>query len=141
MFFVGFARYCLFSVMSLKVAEVAPRWPRKGSQMAPRWPLGASGEPLGSLRGPLGGLLGASWGPLGGLWGLLGDLSGASLGFRGSSHNKGEDKLSYDSLNMRLGVVLGPSWGHLGANLEPTWGQLGALGRPSGAISGDVIPS
>ena len=31
---------------------------------------------------------------------------------------------------MRLGAVLGPSWGRLGAVLGPSWGPLGVLLGP-----------
>ena len=39
---------------------------------------------------------------------------------------------------MRLGAVLGPSWGHLGAILGPSWSHLGAILAPSWAILGDL---
>ena len=35
---------------------------------------------------------------------------------------------------MRLGAVLGLSWGRLGAILGPSWGHLGAILGPSWAI-------
>ena len=31
-------------------------------------------------------------------------------------------------------VILGPSWGHLGAILGPSWGHFGAILGPLGAI-------
>ena len=39
---------------------------------------------------------------------------------------------------MRLGTVLGASWGPLGVILEPSWGPLGAILGPLWAILGDL---
>ena len=88
---------------------------------------------------------GASWGLLGVSWEALGGFLEASWGFRGSSRRKGKEKVMQESLQMRLGAVLGPSWdslgtllgpsgGRLGAILGPSWGHLG----PSSAILGDL---
>ena len=42
---------------------------------------------------------------------------------------------------MRLGAVLGPSWGHLGAVLGPSWGHLGAVLGASLAVLGRLEAS
>ena len=69
----------------------------------------------------------ASWGLLGVSWEALGGFLEASWGFRGSSRQKGKDKVMQESLQMRLGAVLGPSWAPLGAILGPSWGHLGLI--------------
>ena len=109
-------------------------------------PLGASWEPLGSLLGAswerLGGLLGASWVLLGASWGALGAPWGGPGAILGASREI--VKLSLHGLALecdleatwsRLGVVLGPSWGRLGAILAP----LGAVLGPPWALLGPSL--
>ena len=114
--------------------------------------LGASWRPLGGLLGPLGGLLEASWGPLGAPRGGLGAILGASCKFVKLSSPSVALECGLEATWSRLGVVLGPSWGHLGGILArlgvilgPSWGHLGAswgrLGASLGTLGAIFEPS
>ena len=85
---------------------------------------------MGSRRPP-GGLQEGSWDVSGGLWG---GVLRAFWGVLGGDAQGSEHKVVVGGVSGppwgRLGTVLGPSWGHLGAS----WGRLGASLGPLGAI-------
>ena len=87
--------------------------------------LGASWGPLESLLGASWSLSGASRGPLGALWGGPGAILGASFKLAKLSLHGVALECDWEATWSRLGVVLGPSWGRLGAILAPLGAVLG----------------
>ena len=101
----------------------------------PQGYLGQSCGHLGGLWVSSWGPLGRSWGPLGAPWGDPGAILGASCEIVKLSSPSVALECDLEATWSRLGVVLGPSWGRLGAILAP----LGAVLGPPWALLGPSL--